>query len=295
LARALRLRITFKASDLSYLSAFADQIVRSLKVSDEIETLEKKLISTETTKMSDLRSTFKCEEIIGSSAALFEVLKVASRISATDATVLILGESGTGKELFAEAIHRNRRGEGRPFVAINCAAIPNDLLESELFGYDQGAFTGASRSKQGKIETAHEGTLFLDEIGEMPMTLQAKLLRLLQEREFERLGSVKKQKLDIRLICATNRNLKDLVEQGKFRQDLYYRLKVVELSLPPLRERPEDIEELAKHFLKKHEVCGQFSSLRPDAVSASVAILQHPVAKKQQFPPFLFHFFKILG
>lgn len=258
----------FTASDLSYLSAFADQIVRSLKVSDEIETLEKKLISTETTKMSDLRSTFKCEEIIGSSAALFEVLKVASRISATDATVLILGESGTGKELFAKAIHQNSRRKEKPFVAINCAAIPNDLLESELFGYEQGAFTGASKSKQGKIETAHTGTLFLDEIGEMPMTLQAKLLRLLQEREFERLGSVKKQKLDIRLICATNRNLKDLVEQGKFRQDLYYRLKVVELLLPPLRERPEDIEELAKHFLKKHAVGGNVCDLSNDALVA---------------------------
>jgi len=258
----------FTANDLSYLSAFADQIVRSLKVSDEIETLEKKLISTETTKMSDLRSTFKCEEIIGSSAALFEVLKVASRISATDATVLILGESGTGKELFAKAIHQNSRRKEKPFVAINCAAIPNDLLESELFGYEQGAFTGASKSKQGKIETAHTGTLFLDEIGEMPMTLQAKLLRLLQEREFERLGSVKKQKLDIRLICATNRNLKDLVEQGKFRQDLYYRLKVVELLLPPLRERPEDIEELAKHFLKKHAVGGNVCDLSNDALVA---------------------------
>lgn len=258
----------FSASDLSYLSAFADQIVRSLRVSDEIETLEKKLISTETTKMSDLRSTFKCEEIIGSSAALFEVLKIASRISATDATVLILGESGTGKELFAKAIHQNSRRKEKPFIAINCAAIPNDLLESELFGYEQGAFTGASKSKQGKMEVAHTGTLFLDEIGEMPMALQAKLLRVLQEREFERLGSVKKQKLDIRLICATNRNLKDIVEQGKFRQDLYYRLKVVELSLPALRDRPEDIEELAKHFLKKHAVNGVECTLSDEALAA---------------------------
>jgi Nif-specific regulatory protein len=257
----------FTANDLSYLSAFADQIVRSLKVSDEIETLEKKLISTETTKMSDLRSTFKCEEIIGSSAALFEVLKVASRISATDATVLILGESGTGKELFAKAIHQNSRRKERPFVAINCAAIPNDLLESELFGYEQGAFTGASKSKQGKIETAHTGTLFLDEIGEMPMGLQAKLLRVLQEREFERLGSVKRQKLDIRLICATNRNLEDLVKQGKFRQDLYYRLKVVEMRLPALRERPEDIGELARYFLKKHAVSGTVCELSDDALT----------------------------
>lgn len=256
----------FTANDLSYLSAFADQIVRSLKVSDEIETLEKKLISTETTKMNDLRASFKCDDIIGSSAALFEVLKIAARISATDATVLILGESGTGKELFAKAIHQNSRRKEKPFVAINCAAIPNDLLESELFGYEQGAFTGASKSKQGKIETAHTGTLFLDEIGEMPLALQAKLLRVLQEREFERLGSVKKQKLDIRLICATNRNLKDLVEQGKFRQDLYYRLKVVELQLPALRERPEDIEELAKFFLKKHAVDGKACELSDEAL-----------------------------
>ncbi len=258
----------FTASDLSYLSAFADQIVRSLKVSDEIQTLEKTLITTEKVRMSDLRKIFKCEEIVGSSAALFEVLKVASRISATDATVLILGESGTGKELFAKAIHQNSRRKENPFVAINCAAIPNDLLESELFGYEQGAFTGASKSKQGKIEMAHTGTLFLDEIGEMPMALQAKLLRVLQEREFERLGSVKKQKLDIRLICATNRNLKDLVAQGKFRQDLYYRLKVVELSLPALRERPEDIEELAKHFLKKHAVEGKVCTLSDEALTA---------------------------
>ncbi len=256
----------FTANDLSYLSAFADQIVRSLKVSDEIETLEKKLISTEKTKMSDLRSMFKCDDIIGSSAALFEVLKIAARISATDATVLILGESGTGKELFAKAIHQNSRRKEKPFVAINCAAIPNDLLESELFGYEQGAFTGASKSKQGKIETAHTGTLFLDEIGEMPLALQAKLLRVLQEREFERLGSVKKQRLDIRLICATNRNLKELVEQGKFRQDLYYRLKVVELPLPALRERPEDIEELAKYFLKKHAVDGKACELSDEAL-----------------------------
>ncbi len=258
----------FTASDLSYLSAFADQIVRSLKVSDEIQTLEKTLIATEKVRMSDLRKIFKCEEIVGSSAALFEVLKIASRISATDATVLILGESGTGKELFAKAIHQNSRRKENPFVAINCAAIPNDLLESELFGYEQGAFTGASKSKQGKIETAHTGTLFLDEIGEMPMTLQAKLLRVLQEREFERLGSVKKQKLDIRLICATNRNLKNLVEQGKFRQDLYYRLKVVELLLPALRERPEDIEELAKYFLKKHAVEGKVCDLSDEALAA---------------------------
>lgn len=220
------------------------------------------------TKISDLRSTFKCEEIIGSSAGLFEVLKIASRISATDVTVLISGESGTGKELFAKAIHQNSRRKEKPFVAINCAAIPNDLLESELFGYEQGAFTGASKSKQGKIETAHAGTLFLDEIGEMPLALQAKLLRVLQEREFERLGSVKKQKLDIRLICATNRNLKDLVAQGKFRQDLYYRVKVVELVLPALRERSEDIEELAKHFLKKHAVNGIELELSNDALAA---------------------------
>ncbi len=257
----------FTASDLSYLSAFADQIVRSLKVSDEIQTLEKTLIATEKVRMNDLRKIFKCDEIVGSSAALFEVLKIASRISATDATVLILGESGTGKELFARAIHQNSRRKENPFVAINCAAIPNELLESELFGYEQGAFTGASKSKQGRIEAAHTGTLFLDEIGEMPMTLQAKLLRVLQEREFERLGGIKKQKLDIRLICATNRNLKDLVEQGKFRQDLYYRLKVVELTLPPLRERPEDIEELAKHFLKKHAVEGKVCDLSDEALA----------------------------
>ena len=191
-------------------------------------------------------------EMVGGGPALREVERFIARVAPIDSTVLIQGESGTGKELVAHAIHRNSRRAEKPFVAINCAAMPDTLLESELFGYEKGAFTGANRQKFGKFEVAEGGTLFLDEVGELAPLLQAKLLRVLQEREFERVGGTQPIRVNIRLIAATNRDLKAAIQSGTFRQDLYYRLKVVSLTTPPLRERKEDIPLLAAHFARMH-------------------------------------------
>jgi len=189
--------------------------------------------------------------IVGESARMKEVFQFIRRVAPTDSTVLILGESGTGKELIARAIHRNSPRAESPFVAVNCAAITETLLESELFGHEKGAFTGATAQKKGKVEIANGGTLFLDEIGELAPGLQAKLLRVLQEREFERVGGTRPIRLDIRLIAATNRNLEKAIESGSFRRDLYYRLNVVGVSMPALRERRDDILPLAEHFIAK--------------------------------------------
>jgi DNA-binding NtrC family response regulator len=181
----------------------------------------------------------------------------AKRAAATDADILIEAESGTGKELLARQVHKESRRRNGPFVAVNCSAFPENLLESELFGHVRGAFTGANNSKPGKFELANGGTLLLDEIGEMPLSLQPKLLRVLQEREIDRLGDTRPVRIDVRVIATTNRPLKQQVESGQFRADLYYRLNVVPLSLPPLRERREDILQLARHFVNKHEEKGQ--------------------------------------
>jgi two-component system, NtrC family, response regulator HydG len=189
--------------------------------------------------------------IVGSSAALQKLMQMVGRVAASDASVLLLGESGTGKEMVAQAIHRSSARAGRAFVAINCAALTETLLESELFGHEKGAFTGAAAQKKGKLEMAEGGTVFLDEIGELAAPLQAKLLRVLQQREFERVGGTRTLKLDLRLIAATNRDLAAEVRRGIFREDLYHRLNVVALQLPPLRERSEDIPALAAHFLER--------------------------------------------
>jgi Nif-specific regulatory protein len=189
--------------------------------------------------------------MVGASAPMREVYQFVRKAAPTNATVLILGESGTGKELLARAIHRNSPRADRPFVAINCAAVTETLLESEFFGHERGAFTGAVATRKGKLEQADGGSVFLDEIGELAPALQAKLLRVLQEREFERVGGTRAVRVDIRLIAATNRKLEEAVRQGSFRQDLYYRLNVVAVTMPPLRERQEDIPVLAHHFLQK--------------------------------------------
>jgi len=188
--------------------------------------------------------------IIGSSPALKFVLTEVERVAPTDSTVLVLGETGTGKELIARAIHNLSARYGRPFVKVNCAAIPFDLLESELFGHEKGAFTGAIAQKIGRFEMADDGTLFLDEIGDLPLALQPKLLRVLQEQEFERLGSGRTHRINVRLVTATHRDLTEMVARSEFRSDLYYRLNVFPLELPPLRERPEDISELIFHFVR---------------------------------------------
>jgi DNA-binding NtrC family response regulator len=191
------------------------------------------------------------ESIVGRSKALLRVLEMASRVAQRDSTVLIRGETGTGKELLARAIHHNSRRKAGPFVTINCGAIPKELMESELFGFTRGAFTGAQAAKPGKIELADGGTVFFDEIGELPVEMQVKLLRLLQEGEVEKIGTTGSTKVDVRAIAATHRNLLAMIEDGAFREDLYYRLAVVPLELPPLRERKEDLPELAQHLFRK--------------------------------------------
>ncbi len=219
----------------------------------------------------DLRAEIELEHnMVGGSPAMRKVFDFIRRVAPTDSTVLVQGESGTGKELVAHALHRNSPRAEQPFVAINCAAITESLLESELFGHEKGSFTGAGAQKKGKVEVADGGTLFLDEIGELALGLQAKLLRVLQEREFERVGGTKPIKLDIRLVAATNRSLPEAVKAGTFRNDLYYRLNVVTLSMPALRDRREDISVLADHFVAKasRKCRTRVKPLSPEALAA---------------------------
>lgn len=242
----------FGENDLGFLISFAGQIairVHELKRAQaQVSEYEKR----DKSRMEELRGRFNFSEIIGRSEKLVQVLELAAKVAPSEANVLIAGESGVGKELIARAIHYNSDRCDKKFVAINCGAIPSELLESELFGYEPGAFTGAVKQKPGKFELAHGGTVFLDEIGELSIQLQVKILRVVQMKEIERLGGTGPKKVDIRLLAATNRNLGELVKSGRFREDLYYRLKVVEIELPPLRERRDDIGLLIRHFLAKH-------------------------------------------
>ncbi len=199
----------------------------------------------------ELDKSFSFENIIGKSKAMKEIFKIVQQVADTRSTVLIMGESGTGKELISRAIHYHSNRKNYPFVTINCAAIPETLIESELFGHERGAFTNAIEKKLGRFELAHQGTLFLDEIGELSLTTQAKILRFLEEKEFTRVGGSKTIKVDVRLITATNRELTQLIKKGQFREDLFYRINVVPITLPPLRERKEDIPLLVDHFIKK--------------------------------------------
>lgn len=207
--------------------------------------------NTETAPVVDRKQEQKKREIIGSNDKLAVLMQKARSVASSKATVLILGESGTGKEMFARYLHNESNRKKGPFVALNCAALPEGLLESELFGHEKGAFTGAVSSKKGRFELAHGGTLLLDEIGEIPLHLQAKLLRVLQEEEVDRLGGQAPVKIDVHVVATTNRNLAEAVNEGTFRQDLYYRLNVIPLPLPPLRARKDDILKLADHFMKK--------------------------------------------
>ena len=213
------------------------------------------------------------EEIVGRSTALRRVLEAVETVSPTTATVLILGETGTGKELIARAVHRMSERRNCPFVTLNCAAIPTGLLESELFGYERGAFTGALSQKLGRFELANRGTLFLDEVGDIPLELQPKLLRALQEKAFERLGGTRTIPIDVRLVAATNRNLTQMMTDKLFRSDLYYRLKVFPITIPPLRDRPADIAALAEHFTRKcaREMSRPVPVIPPDCMRALVS------------------------
>jgi formate hydrogenlyase transcriptional activator len=210
------------------------------------------------------------EQIIGTSPLLVAVLEQVELVAPTDSTVLIQGETGTGKELIARAVHDISSRRGRRFAKLNCAAIPYDLLESELFGHEKGAFTGAIAQNLGRFEMADKGTLFLDEAGDIPLALQSKLLRVLQEQEFERLGSTRTHQVDVRLVAATNRNLVDMVKRGEFRRDLYYRLNIFPISLPPLRERREDIPALVEHFVEIYarRMSKQIERIPPETMSA---------------------------
>jgi transcriptional regulator with GAF, ATPase, and Fis domain len=212
------------------------------------------------------------EEIVGTSASLRRVLRLVEVVAPTDANVLILGETGTGKELIANAIHRLSPRKNQPFVTLNCAAIPTGLLESELFGYEKGAFTGALGQKLGRFEMAQRGSLFLDEVGDIPLELQPKLLRALQEKSFERLGGTRTIPIDVRLIAATNRNLSQMMADKAFRADLYYRLNVFPITVPPLRDRPEDIPILARHFTRKYarKMGREIDKIPPETMRALV-------------------------
>jgi two-component system response regulator AtoC len=238
-----------KAGAFDYLhKPFSDPAALDLVVT---RALKVRALSRRAASVDTETSSVRLGDIVGSSPLMQELVKEIGKVAASQATVLITGESGTGKELFARVIHNYTHDEPRPFIGINCSAIVDTLLESELFGHEKGAFTGATTIKQGKFELAEDGTIFLDEIGDMSLMLQAKLLRVLQEREFERVGGVKRIRLRARVIAATHRDLAQEVAAGRFREDLYQRLKVITLHLPPLRERREDIPALVHHLLEK--------------------------------------------
>ena len=255
LAVARREENTFDQDQVSFLSQVANQVAIAIENAiayGEIADLRNKLAQEKLYLEDEIRGEMDFEGIVGQSSGLRHVLNLVETVAPSDSTVLLLGETGTGKELIARAIHDRSRRRDRTLVKLNCAAIPTGLLESELFGHERGAFTGAISQKIGRLELAHQGTLFLDEVGDVPIDIQPKLLRALQEREFERLGSTRTQKVDVRLVAATNRNLEKMIENREFRSDLYYRLNVFPIRIPPLRERPEDIPLLVRYFTQKY-------------------------------------------
>lgn len=254
--------------DVRLLSIIASMIAQAVKLRQSAQEERQKLINENKRLKEELKERFKPSNIIGESKVMHDVYDIMARVADTDTTILLRGESGVGKELVAQAIHYNSRRSSGPFIRINCAALPENLIESELFGHEKGAFTGAITTRKGRFELANKGTLFLDEIGDLPLQTQVKLLRILQEREFERLGGEKTIRVDVRIIAATSRNLEELIKLGKFREDLYYRLNVVPIFIPPLRERIEDIPLLIEHFLNK------FNKKHRKRVSISKAVFK---------------------
>ncbi|MCK5541973.1 MAG: sigma 54-interacting transcriptional regulator [Desulfobacterales bacterium] len=242
----------FQENEIKVLSVVATMIANHLVNLDSFRQAKTRLNQENLRLKTELETKFKFSNLIGNSNKMREVMQMISQVSKSNATVLIRGESGTGKELVANSIHYNSHRNKNPFIKLNCAAIPTNLIESELFGHTKGAFTGASSSKKGKFEMADKGTLFLDEIGNMDLSVQIKLLRFLQEKEFEQVGGLKKIKTDIRIIAATNSNLEEMVQKGLFRNDLYFRLNVFPIYIPSLRMRKTDILLLADHFLEKY-------------------------------------------
>ena len=250
-------RSQFSEADLQLLTGIAAMAAGGLRNLDDLEALSKENERLQDSLQGDI-------SLVGDTDAMRSVRSFIAKAAPSAATILITGESGTGKELVARAIHRNSPRSSRPFIAINCATLTDQLLESELFGHEKGAFTGAVVQKRGKLEEAHTGTIFLDEIGELPPLIQAKLLRVLQEREFERVGGTRPIRVDVRVVTATNRNLAEMVKSGTFRSDLFYRINVVAVQTPSLRNRRPDIPLLIAHFLKKH---GETSVRRIGGVS----------------------------
>ncbi len=237
--------------DLRLLTIISSMAAQAVKISKMVEREKEALLDENRMLRTELQEKYRFENIVGEGKKMHDIYHTVTVVAPTKATVLLRGESGTGKELIAKAIHYNSPRKDKPFIKFSCAALPETLLESELFGYEKGAFTGAVSSKQGRFEAADGGTMFLDEVGDMTLAMQVKFLRVLQEREFEKVGSLETIKVDVRVIAATNKDLEAAVRDGKFREDLYYRLNVLPIFLPPLRERREDIALLIYHFIKK--------------------------------------------
>jgi formate hydrogenlyase transcriptional activator len=270
LALTKREEYAFGHEEIAFLSQVAQQVaigVENALAYGEIADLKDKLAQEKLYLEDEIRGEMDFEGIVGQSSALRHVLSLVETVAPNDSTVLLLGETGTGKELIARAIHDRSRRKDRTLVKLNCAAIPTGLLESELFGHERGAFTGAISQRVGRLELADQGTLFLDEVGDIPLEIQPKLLRALQEREFERLGSTRTKKVDVRLVAATNRDLEKMMGNREFRSDLYYRLNVFPIRIPPLRERPEDIPLLVRYFTQKY---GRLMDKQIESIPAGV-------------------------
>jgi Nif-specific regulatory protein len=272
----------FKDDDISFeedvrlLTIVASLIGQNLKIYQMIERDKEKLLEENRELQSELKGKYKLENVVGTSKSMVEIYKAVQKVAPTRTTIIIRGESGTGKELIARAIHYNSPRVGKPFIKVSCAALPETLLESELFGHEKGSYTGASEMVKGRFELADGGTLFLDEIGELSTATQVKLLRVLQEKKFERVGGTKTFSVDVRIITATNRNLEKAIAEGKFREDLYYRLNVVPIFLPPLRERKEDIPLLLTHFLDKYNEENKAHHKMPPEVMARLVNYHWP-------------------